>query len=80
MEEFVGYINVNGNNYEVNILPLYNEVLGETKYEVSSPGLEPFLMVWEHGLNPGFKIQGVASYGAHEMKEAISTVIEHHYA
>ena len=79
MEEFVGYINYDGKDYTVNILPLYNEILGETNYEVSYPGFDPFIKAWEHNLNPGFKIQGVAPYAAHEMKEAISIVIEQHY-
>lgn len=80
MEEFEGYITHDGRDYEVNISTIYNEVLDEVNYAVSYPGASSFLLAWKNGDNPGFNIQGEAPYTAHEMKEAISIVIEHHYA
>lgn len=80
MEEFEGYITHDSRHYEVNISPIYNEVLNEINYAVSYPCASSFLMAWENGDNPGFRIQGEAPYAAHEMKEAISQLIEHHEA
>ncbi|MFN4248560.1 MAG: hypothetical protein ACK4EY_12590 [Flavipsychrobacter sp.] len=79
MEDFEGHITHAGTDYEVNISPVYNEVLDEVNYAVSYAGASSFLLAWENSENPGFKIQGAAPYVAYEMKEAISIVIEHHY-
>lgn len=80
MEEFKGAVSHDGINYEVNISPVYNEILNEVDYMVSCNQLPPFLLAWSNDDNPGFNVHGAAPYIAHDIREPLSIIIEHHYA
>lgn len=80
MEEFKGAVSQDGINYEVNISPVYNEILNEVDYMVSCNQLPSFLLAWNNDDSPGFNVQGAAPYIAHDITEPLSIIIEHHYA
>lgn len=63
--------------YRVKVFPIFNEILNEINYLVYCNLCKPFLLAWENAEHPCFKIQGPAPYLAHDLKEAISILIEH---